>query len=164
MPYQWKDATSHTELCLWPHRSLSPRGFVTFMGTTSAFLALPLIAVLGTPILWGLLPFLAGAVALTWYFINRSYRDAELREDLTLAREHMELVRTNPRGPQQSWQANPYWVRVNLHEKDGPVENYVTLQGAGREVEIGAFLSADERVDLYRDLQDRLRRLDVNAH
>ncbi len=35
----------------------------------------------------------------------------------------------------------------------------MTLEGAGRTVEIGAFLSPEERVDLYHDLQDRLARL-----
>jgi uncharacterized membrane protein len=32
------------------------------------------------------------------------------------------------------------------------VPNYVTLSGNGREVEIGAFLSEDERKALYQDL------------
>ena len=34
--------------------------------------------------------------------------------------------------------------------------HYVTLCGKGREVEIGAFLSEDERVSLYDELSDRL--------
>lgn len=39
-----------------------------------------------------------------------------------------------------------------LHVKDGPVPNYVTLKGNSREVEIGAFLSEEERKQLHRDL------------
>jgi uncharacterized membrane protein len=168
MPYQWttepgtSDAT-RWHLCLWPHRSLPPQGFAVFIGITFLLLLLPLISVLGTPILWGLLPFLMGAIALVWYFLQRSYADARLREDLSLGSDRIELVRQNPHGMAQRWEANPFWVRVELHEKGGPVENYVTLSGAGREVEIGAFLSADERVTLYRDLSDRLRRLNINA-
>jgi uncharacterized membrane protein len=38
----------------------------------------------------------------------------------------------------------------------GPVENYVTMRGNGRTVEIGAFLSPDERLDLYRELMQLL--------
>ena len=127
-------------------------------------LLLPLLAVLGTPILWGLLPFLAGAVALVWYFLRRSTADAQLREDLTLEADKLTLIRQNPRKPAQRWQANPYWVKVTLHDSRGPVPNYLTLSGAGREVELGAFLSAQERVTLYRDLSDRLRHLDRNSH
>jgi uncharacterized membrane protein len=45
---------------------------------------------------------------------------------------------------------------VALHEEAGPVPNYVTLRGGDREVEIGAFLSADERAALYDELTHRL--------
>ena len=34
--------------------------------------------------------------------------------------------------------------------------NYVTLTGCGREVEIGAFLSEDERMALFQDLSRQL--------
>jgi uncharacterized membrane protein len=44
-----------------------------------------------------------------------------------------------------------------MHPKGGPVEHYVTLKGAGREVEIGAFLSVDERKALFGELADCLR-------
>jgi uncharacterized membrane protein len=40
-----------------------------------------------------------------------------------------------------------------MHPKGGPVPNYVTLSGNGREVEIGAFLSEEERKALYDDLR-----------
>ena len=169
MPYEWTKPTPQAEpapdwqLCLWPHRSLPPEGFAIFIGVTFLLLLIPLFAVLGSPVLWGLLPFVMGALALTWFFIRRSYADAELREDLLLWPDRLELVRTNPRGAPQSWEANPYWVRVEMHEKGGPVQNYVTLSGAGRMVEIGAFLSPEERIELFRSLNDRLRRLDINA-
>ncbi|MEJ6639999.1 MAG: DUF2244 domain-containing protein, partial [Octadecabacter sp.] len=35
--------------------------------------------------------------------------------------------------------------------------NYITLKGADREVELGAFLSEDERAVLFTELQDKLR-------
>ncbi len=168
MPYSWSqpapsEAAPRWRLRLWPHRSLPPQGFVWFIGITAAMLSLPLLAVLGTPVLWGLLPFICGALALAWFCLQRSYADGELIEDLAIWTHRIELVRHNPRGPEQSWRADPHWVRVELHAQGGPVENYVTLTGGGREVELGRFLSADERVALYRDLSDRLRQLDINA-
>ncbi|MDF0599505.1 DUF2244 domain-containing protein [Psychromarinibacter sp. C21-152] len=162
MPYEWitppPDGKA-AELHAWPHRSLSPEGFVTFFGITFLLVLVPLSAVVGSPILWGLLPFVLGAFWAAWAFMKRSYADARLREDLSLWDDRIELIRSNPRGPAQSWQANPYWVKLKLHETGGPVEQYVTLEGAGRTVEIGAFLSPEERVALYHDLQDRLARL-----
>ncbi|MBM7068173.1 DUF2244 domain-containing protein [Actibacterium sp. 188UL27-1] len=155
MPYQWSTDTAPIKLSLWPHRSLPKQGFVGFIAATAALISLPLFSVLGSPILWGLLPFLALAVAGLWWGLQRSYRDGEILEELTLWPERVELIRHNPRGPQQEWKANPYWVRIEMHKTGGPVENYITLCGGGRDVEIGAFLSAQERLALYDDLNQR---------
>lgn len=140
------------QLTIWPHRSLPRRGFVWFIGLTFAMFLLPLFALLGTMALWGLLPFLLGALALTWYFLQRSYKDGELTEILSLWDDRVELTRHNPRSPDQEWHANPHWVEVKLRPEGGPVENYITLRGNGRTVEIGAFLSPEERTELYGEL------------
>ena len=164
MPYQWSSPTSQeTRLTLWPYRSLKPQGFTIFIAITAGMFLLPLLVVLGSPVLWGLLPFFAGTLWLVWYFLQRSNRDRQMREDLVLTKATMTLTRTNPKGPAQIWTANPYWVRLGLHEKGGPVEQYLTLSGGGRDVELGAFLSIDERVQLHGDLADRLHRLNINA-
>jgi uncharacterized membrane protein len=164
MPYRWTDEHDNTQsLELWPHRSLPPQGFALFFGITACMFAVPLSTVLGTAVLWYILPFIVGTVAFMWLMLKRNYRDGELCEVLTIAQDTVALIRHNPRRPDQSWQANPYWVRVELHETGGPVANYVTLSGSGREVEIGAFLSPEERETLYHDLQDRLRALDINT-
>jgi len=104
------------------------------------------------------LPFVLAAVAALYYALRRNARDRQILEVLTLDAEEAHLTRTNPRGDRQHWQANTYWVKAALHEKGGPVPYYVTLQGSGREVEIGAFLSEDERRALYDDLQRMLMR------
>ncbi|MDT8857034.1 DUF2244 domain-containing protein [Paracoccaceae bacterium Fryx2] len=169
MPYEWvtrlerapgdPGAFSHAagdgpacRLHLWPYRSLPRRGFVWCIGLLAALLALPLLAVLGTPVLWGLLPFLCLAVAGMWWALTRSYRDAEIVEELALWSDHVTLTRHGPRGRRQDWQANPHWVRVMLHASGGPVPNYLTLAGGVREVELGTFLSEPERVTLAGDL------------
>lgn len=152
MPYHWTETTTPRSLTLRPHQSMTPAGFVVFMGATLIFIAMPLLAVLGTPVLWGLLPFFALAVWGLWYAISRNQRDAMLTETLTLDHDRMELVRHEPRGAVQRWEANPYWVSVHLHPNTRPVENYLTLRGNDREVELGAFLSPEERVSLHDEL------------
>lgn len=169
MPYEWIEkpnkapfqdgAFSHAagdapaaKLHLWPYRSLPRRGFVWFVGGTLALISLPLYPLLGTLALWGLLPFLLGAVVLLWVMLERSYRDGEVLEELLIWSDHIELTRHNPRTPQQHWTANPYWTRLTMQRDSGPVPHYVTLGGGGRRVEIGAFLSEDERLHLYDDL------------
>lgn len=158
MPYEWIDHPPDTpdQLHLWPHRSLPKRGFVWFIGGTCLMLSLPLLAFVGSPVLWGILPFEVVAVGLLWLLLQRSYRDGDLLEELTIDRTRVALTRHQRHHAPRAWEANPYWVRVGLHPKRGPVPNYVTLEGAGREVEIGAFLSEDERLALYEDLSRRL--------
>jgi uncharacterized membrane protein len=159
MPYEWtapqKDGTA--ELHLWPYRSLHRRGMVWFIALTAGLLALPAMALIGSPILWGLLPFLVGAVAAIWWALQRSFRDGEIVEVLRITHGEVALTRHGPRGRRQDWQANPHWVQVKLHAAGGPVPKYLTLRGAGREVELGAFLTEAERVTLDHELRRALR-------
>ena len=161
MPYRWTQdlARDARKLTLWPHNSLPPAGFAAFVGSTFIMATLPLYGLLGTAVLWGLLPFLLIAIAALYWALRRNESDRRILEVLTLARDDLHLVRHEPRGRAREWHCNPYWVRVTLHPKGGPVPNYVTLSGAGREVEIGAFLSEDERKALYPELSDCVSRL-----
>lgn len=161
MPYEWTasqaPAGAVRELRLWPHRSLPRRGFAAFILATFTLITIPLYPLLGTILLWGILPFLLLAVAGVWWALERSYRDADLREVLTIDPEQIRLIRTDPRGRTQEWECQSYWARAQMHETGGPVSHYVTLSGKGREVEIGAFLSEDERKALFGELLDALR-------
>ena len=161
MPYDWKTPRENAvqELHLWPHQSLPPRGFAMFILITFTLLLMPLFAVIGSAVLWGLLPFMLAALAAIWFALNRSRQDAQILEVLTLSDDHAHLVRRNPRGDVQEWDCNRYWAQPEIYRTDGPVPHYVTLKGNGREVEIGAFLSEDERVALYDELTRALRRV-----
>lgn len=144
---------------LTPHRSLPPEGFAWVISVAFVLLLIPTIPLLGTPALWGMLPFLMGAVWLLWSFLRRNYRDGQLTEELSLWSDRIEIRRTDPDGKVRDWSADPYWVKCELHPTGGPVEDYVTLTGSGRTIELGAFLSAEERRELYGQLQPILARL-----
>ena len=85
--------------------------------------------------------------------------DGTLAEVLTLSPDRADLLRRAPDGAEKHWQANPYWVAVTLYPAKGPVPNYLTLKGEGREVELGAFLTPEERARLAGEVQERLSRL-----
>ena len=163
MPYEWKDTAPDRSgavsyrLILWPYRSLPRRGFVWFIGVTAALMALPLAAVIGTRVWWGLLPFFALVMLGIWVALNRSYRSGEVREELVFSRDRLELLRQDPGKPDRNWKANPYWVRARLRK--GPVEKYLTLTDGQRELELGAFLTPEERESLCDELQRRLNQL-----
>lgn len=161
MPYEWTPAPPQRlpdwRLSLWPYRSLLRRDFVVFIGATAMLVLLPLLAVLGTIVLWGLLPFFAITIAGVWYALHVSYKRGEVLEELSVTNEAAVLTRQNPNGVRQRWQANRYWVSVHLNPRGGPVENYITLRGGDREVEIGSFLDAGERLVLYDELRQALK-------
>ncbi len=143
-------------LHLWPYRSLPRRGFVAVIGLAFTLLLLPLLALVGSLLLWGMLPFVLTALAALWFFLEKSYRDGEILEELTIWDDLITLDRHGPAGAHQHWQANPYWTTVQLYPTGGPVPDYLTLKGGGREVELGAFLSEDERAPLCHTLRQIL--------
>ena len=156
MPYEWKETPEARALTLWPHQSLTPRGFTWFIGVTAAMLALPLVALLGSPVVWFLLFFFLIAVTGVWKAITTNQRDRSRREELVLTEEQVRLEHVPYAGEPLVWEANPHWVTVSLRD-DGPVEKYLTLRGNNREVEIGRFLSPEERAALFDELSQAFR-------
>lgn len=113
---------------------------------------MPLLAVLGSSVMWALLPFLILALGALIFALDRNRRDNQVIETLSLNDTEIALTRRAKNQRDQVWTCNRYWTRVDLHDTDGPVPNYVTLSGNGRTAEIGAFLSEDERQDLFNEL------------
>lgn len=165
MPYRWIEADRAaadaplTRLVLWPHQSLTGKGFVAFIAATAAMLALPLLAVLGSPVTWVLLVFFLAALAGVWIAIMKNREHQSLHEELAIWPGRIRLDHVEPAHRPLAWEANPYWVSVHLHAKGGVVENYLTLRGNEREVELGSFLTPDEREALYCELTEVLERL-----
>jgi uncharacterized membrane protein len=118
-------------------------------------LSLPMVPLIGTKVALGLLPFLISAWVLLWFMIHRNYRDARLVEHLRIWPDLIAVERREPKGTLRTWQANPYWVELQMHPNARP-ENYLTLRGAGRLIELGAFLSPEERVELHTQLDAAL--------
>jgi uncharacterized membrane protein len=153
------DVPPMAELHLWPNRSLPRGGFVFVITMAAALLLVPLLALLGRPQLWVVLPFMVLTVGGLWLALRSNYASGKLIERLRLWPDRIEINRFEPKGRQKDWIANPHWVRLTLHEKGGPVESYLTIKGGGREVELGAFLSPEERVALKDDLERTIARL-----
>ncbi|SLN34992.1 hypothetical protein AQS8620_01179 [Aquimixticola soesokkakensis] len=165
MPYRWTPDHSHTptqgaplRLDLWPHRSLSPRGFSWVIGVAFGLALVPLVPFIGTSAFWVILPLMMASIAALWIAIRASDRD-HLREVMTITPQQITLIHTDANRREHRWNATPYWVRITLHRGNKPVEAYLTLKGEGRTVELGAFLSPDERRALRDDLAYVLGRI-----
>jgi uncharacterized membrane protein len=164
MPYQWtQDSSTLTQkLRLWPHNSLPKQGMAAFVLGTFTMICIPALALLGSPVLWGLLPFLLAAVWGIYFAFQRNYHAREIVETLTIGPKTARLERKDPSGNVQEWDCNRHWTKITKYDNEGPVPNYITLRGMGREVEIGAFLSEEERVALYDDLVRVWHRADTD--
>jgi uncharacterized membrane protein len=168
MPYDIREDIKNTQIKIievWPYNSLKPKGFVLFLGSTFVLICLPLFNVLGTTVFWGLLPFLLVAFMGVWFALRRSLNDRQVLEQLTLSQEEVALIRQDPTGEHKRWVCSPYWSKLKIYKTEGPVRNYITLTGNGREVELGAFLSEDERKTLYDELEqllDRYKAINTN--
>ncbi|MGB7243206.1 MAG: DUF2244 domain-containing protein [Sulfitobacter sp.] len=155
MPYELTSQTGTPQhsVRLWPNQSLPARGMAGFVLVTFGMMLLPAFTLLGTTVLWVLLPFLLAAVWGIYHALQRNHRALQITETLTLGAKNLRLIRVEASGVTRQWDCNRYWTTLTKYDHDGPVSHYVTLKGNGREVEIGAFLSEEERVALYQDLQ-----------
>lgn len=155
-------APLHSEIIfeaeLRPHRSLTRGGVVWLLGIVFAGLLFTLIPFLGTSVAWVLLGFKGATLLMLGGFILAHERAAVLTEHITLCAHHIRVDRYEPSGRNLSWEANPYWVEAHLHQNHR-IEDYLTLKGGGREIEIGAFLTPEARRKLYRDVTNAIARI-----
>lgn len=144
-------------VAIWPNQSLTRRGYRLALGAAGAGLSFPLIALVGTPVFWPLAVFLAIPFLALRYAMRRNARQLRIEEVLSVWPDEVRVERREPDGRVLRWQADPMRVRLRLH-KDAKVEDYLTLTGGGREIELGAFLSPEERVGLADEIERALTR------
>lgn len=149
-------------LTLWPHRSLSRRGFRILMTVLALLAATPLFALIGTTALFIIAGFIALDLLLLWGMIRLSYRSGRVRETVALWPDRLRVERVEPNGDAKIWEANPHWVRVRLLETRR-MPDYLVLSSAGRDIELGAFLTPGERRSLAAELRDGLARASAAA-
>lgn len=142
-------------ITLWPYRSFSRENFRTLMCWSAAAMALPVLALSRTPAALALAPYALVALLAFWALFRLSYRSGRVTEEIRLWPDAIAVERREPRGRIRRWSANPYWVDVQT-EETRTISHYLTLRGGGRRIELGAFLTPDERVALADELRARI--------
>ena len=117
-------------------------------------MVLSILALLDNGVMWIIAAALGTPLIAIWVALKASWRRGTVREELAIWIDKVHLRRIDPDGSCQVWQANPYWVDVEMQQTGGPVPNYPTLCGRGRTVEIGSLLSEQSRPELAQYLQD----------
>jgi len=129
---------------LVPHRSLGRRGFVVLMGALVAFWALygGIFLAMGA---WPIFGFFGLDVLAVWLAFRWNYRAARAREEVSVSRTALDILKVAPSGKSESHHFNPFWARfaVARHAEIGITRMAVEAQG--ETVPIGSFLNPDDR-------------------
>lgn len=147
------DAIYHA--CLTPHRSMTPRAakrFILLFGAGTVALSLPFY-VMGA---WPVVGFMGLDVLALYIAFRVSFYSARAYETLDLTPFELRLVKTAANGESAEWRFDTYWVRLEqeVHEEFGTQR--VALVSRNERVEIGVFLGADQKAELYEELTKAL--------
>jgi uncharacterized membrane protein len=124
---------------LYPHRSLSPQGVRYLLFAIAGMLTLVglFFAAQGA---WLVLPFFGCEIVLFWWAFRTNARG-----------KSRELRKENRFAP-------PHWLSVELTPRPGG-DNELWLASHGRALQVGGFLTPEERDDLATALRAALRNM-----
>ena len=142
---------------LHPAASLSGRGFCVLMVAMCgvSFAAGYAFVTVGA---WPALGFFGLDILLVYIAFRVSYRRARRYETVRLTANQLAVEKIDPNGRTRRWEFQPYWLRVAI-DYSPRYNSALTLNSHGRSVEIGAFLTPQERRDVARALKVELGRL-----
>jgi uncharacterized membrane protein len=138
------DAPPVFSAVLYPHRSLNIQGVrlvVLLVAAAGTVASIPFL-VMG---FWPVAGFYGLDVALLWFAMSASLRDARAYEEVVVSPLELFLRKVPVKGMAREWRFNPVWTRLHKveHEEFG-VERLVLIS-RGEAVPIGHFLGPDEK-------------------
>lgn len=148
--------TEPTIIHLYPHRSLSRRGFAILMGCIAlvSFLAGLGFLMMGA---WPVFGFFGLDVLLIWWALERNFRDGKARETITFNDSEVILARHKPGQPDATESFVRQWTRVELeNDVERDLIGRLFLVSRGIKTEVGSFLSPDDRKSLSSALNGLL--------
>jgi uncharacterized membrane protein len=139
---------------LTPHRSLGPKGFTVLMVAVCAisFATGLLFYMIGA---WPVMGFMGLDVALIYVAFRLNFRALRLYETVDLTDEALTVTRVDPSGNAQSWNFNPYWVRLSLMPRRGRTTE-LSIASHGKRLVFASFLTDTERADFALALSSAL--------
>lgn len=142
---------------LTPHRSLSPNGKAVVIGLISALALVPgvLFYLVGA---WPVIGFMGLDVLAIWLALTVSMRAGKAYEVLTLWPAKLELRKFDAKGHEQALSFAPSAVRFVIDRDYNERVTGLWLKEPGRNIPLGAFLSADEKLSLSKVFGSALRK------
>ena len=151
----WKSTEEPTflRMRLIPNRSLDVNGTKVVFGVIACGFLLPIIPFIGSPIGTTLTIFSGMTFYLFLTLLQKNFQQGNTFEEILISKSKIIVVHQEENKAQKTWEGNPYWTKVNVDTHNPKLKNYLTLAGAGKHIELGAFLSPDERIELPDKIQ-----------
>ncbi len=129
---------------LLPHRSLGRTGFMILMGALTFGWIVTGIIFLSQGA-WPIFGFLGLDIVALYVAFRLNYRAARAREEVSVSRTSLDILKTAPSGKSQRYHFNPFWARfaVSRHEEIGITDMAVVSRD--QNVPLGSFLNPDDR-------------------
>ena len=154
----WKDPEEPTflRMRIIPNRSLDTHGTKVVSGIMACGFMLPIIPFIGSPVGTTLTIFSGLTFYIFLIFLQKSFQQGATFEEVLISKNKIIVVHKEKNKECKTWEGNPYWTRVNVDIDNPKLKNYLTLAGKGRHIELGAFLSPNERIELRDKIQNAL--------
>jgi uncharacterized membrane protein len=139
---------------VYPHRSLSQRGFLVLMAAICACSVAVGMAffLMGA---WPVVGFLGLDVLIVYIAFRLNFRSGRAYETLRLTHECLEITKVDPRGQRRRAEMEPTWMAVDMDDPPHRRSKLI-LRSRGHKLEIGTFLTPSEKLDLARTLRRAL--------
>ena len=150
------------QLTIWPHRSLSPKGFAILMGVMVGLLSLIGLGFFLAGA-WPVIGFLGLELLVVWGAFKLNYRAAKHRETIHTTTEELMVESQTPAGERAQKSFPIGWLRVSLSSSESPViksrdQQKIILSSHGERAEIGKYLHPAEKAGLSRELDAMIDR------
>ena len=149
-------------LTIWPHRSLSPKGFVIVITILASLLFIVGIGFFLAGA-WPVIGFLGLELLVVWGAFKLNYRAAKVRETIEVTIESLKIEHTDELGKSEILKFPVGWLRVHLSPPIAPdtaarYQQRVILSSHGVKTEIGAFLHPVEKAQLRHEISGMIDR------
>ncbi len=151
-----KNDPTFLRMRLVPNRSLDSYGTKLVFCVIAFGFLLPIIPFIGSPIGITLTIFSGLTFYLFLTLLQKSFQQGNTFEEILISKNKIIVIHKEKNKEQKAWKGNQNWIKMNMDLNNTKLKNYLTLAGKGRHIELGAFLSPGERIELRDKIQNAL--------
>lgn len=141
---------------LRPYRSLGRTGFRFLMGAlTLGWVATGVFFLVDGA--WPVVIFLVLEATAIYAAFRLNYRAARAREEVSLSRTCLDILKVAPSGRSESHRFNPFWARFSVKRHDEIGITGMAVHARGQTVPLGAFLNPDDKESFAKAFGRALR-------